>query len=115
HPESPGKPHPGAGQAPATARRVPGCVLTARQEFTVKLPTKSLRLGGRAAAIFITPALLFAGCSGSEGAGTVNMTAVKAAAASRGLPDASKRAPVVANPVKPRRGGSPIKPERGGH
>ena len=81
-------------------------------------PTKSIRLGGCAAASSVAAALLVAGCGGPEGAGTVNMSAVKEVAALRGLPDGARRLPVAANPPKAHRGNAsvaPIKPQRGGH
>jgi hypothetical protein len=84
----------------------------------VKEPTKETPLGGCAAATVVTAALLVAGCGGPDGAGTLNMSAVKKVAASRGLPDGSKGLPAPVNPTKARRGkatAAPIKPKRGGH
>jgi hypothetical protein len=84
----------------------------------VNEPTKTNRLGDRAAASFLAAALFASGCGGPEGAGTVNMTAAKDAAARRGLPDGSKRAPVVEKSPKLSRGnssGAKVKPQRQGH
>jgi hypothetical protein len=84
----------------------------------VNQPTKPIRLGGCTALALVAAALLFVGCGGPEGAGSVNMSAVKQVAASRGLPDGTKRPPAAENRPKPRRGKAsiaPIKPQRGGH
>ena len=84
----------------------------------MKEPTKAIPLGSSAAAIVLSAALLVAGCGGPDGAGTLNMSAVKKVAASRGLPDGSKGQPAQVNPTKAHRGKAsvaPIKPNRGGH
>ena len=84
----------------------------------MKEPTKAIPLGGCAAANVVAVALLVAGCGGPDGAGTLNMSAVKKVAASRGLPDGSKVHPAQVNPTKARRGKAsvaPIKPNRAGH
>jgi hypothetical protein len=89
-----------------------------RQESIVKEPTKTIRLCGCAAATVVELCLLVAGCGGPDGAGTLNMSAVKAVAASRGLPDGSKGLPAPVSKSKARRGKAlvaPIKPVRGGH
>jgi hypothetical protein len=84
----------------------------------VNQPTKLNRLGGCATASFVATALFVAGCGNPEGAGTVNMTAAKEAAARRGLPDGSKPAPFAERSTKLSRGkssGATVKPERQGH
>jgi hypothetical protein len=84
----------------------------------VKEPTKTIRLCGCAAAMVVAVSLLIAGCGGPDGAGTLNMSAVKAVAASRGLPDGGKDLPAPVSKSKARRGKAsfaPIKPVRGGH
>ena len=75
-------------------------MLTSRQESIVNQLTKAIRLRGCAAASFVAAAVLVVGCGGPEGAGTVNMSAAKEAAARRGLPDGSKRTPVTARPAR---------------
>jgi hypothetical protein len=90
-------------------------MLTFSQEFILNQPSRTIRLGGRAAASFVTAALFIAGCGGPEGAGTVNMTAAKEIAAQRGLPDGSKRAPVAQKQSEPRRSRIQVKPTRQGH
>ena len=84
----------------------------------MKKPTKRFRLCGCAAATVVELSLLVVGCGGPDGAGALNMTAVKAVAASRGLPDGSKGLPAPVSKSKARRGKAavaPIKPVRGGH
>jgi hypothetical protein len=81
-------------------------------------PTKRIRSGGCAAASVVAATLLAGGCGGPEGAGSVNLSAAKEAAARRGLPDGSQRELVSSKPARPRRGVSgvaPIKPERSSH
>jgi hypothetical protein len=88
------------------------------QDVIVNQPTKAIRLGGCAAPTLVATALFVAGCGGPEGAGTVNMTEAKEAAARRGIPDGSKRAPVADKSPKARRANTsvtPVKPQRQGH
>jgi hypothetical protein len=84
----------------------------------VNQPTKAIRFRACALASFMAVALYVVGCGGPEGAGTVNLSAAKEAAASRGLPDATNSAPVAANVPQARRGDAPVarvKPQRQGH
>jgi hypothetical protein len=46
-------------------------------------------------------ALFVGGCGGPPGAGTVNMSAIKAAAAQRGIPEAKKAPDVAKSGVNP--------------
>jgi hypothetical protein len=93
-------------------------VPTIHQELTVNQPTEAIRLRGRAAASLISVLLLIAGCGGPEGAGTVNMSAVKEAAARRGIAGAGQGgAGAVNRPAGPERSGpaAPAKVQRRGH
>ena len=65
------------------------------------------------AGLLAAGSLIACGCGGPPGAGTVNMTAIKAAAAQRGIPEA--KAPGAATspagkPLGPARSREPVKP-----